>query len=172
MSQPFLGQIKLFAGNFAPRGYALCSGQLLAISQYSAVFALLGTTYGGDGVQTFGLPDLRGRLPVSQGQGPGLSNFTIGQSFGSENVTLTTNQMPGHSHAVVANSGVGTVGPSGAVWASTSSAVPAYGPSGTNALMNTASIGQAGNDQGHNNLMPVHALNFILALEGIFPTRN
>jgi len=172
MATPFLGQIKLFAGNFAPRGYIFCTGQLLTISQFSAVFALIGTTYGGDGVQTFGLPDLQSRLPVSQGQGPGLSNFTIGQSFGSENVTLTANQMPAHTHAVVANSSVGSVGPSGAIWASTNAAVLAFGASGTNTLMNTASVSQAGSSQAHNNVMPVLAVNFIFALDGIFPSRN
>jgi len=171
MATPFLAQIKLFAGNFPPRGYVFCNGQLLVISQFSAVFALIGTTYGGDGVQTFGLPDLQSRLPVSQGQGPGLPNFTIGQSFGSENVTLSANQMPTHSHTVAANSGVGSVGPAGAVWAATSAEL-VYGPSGNNALMNPLSVSQAGGNLPHNNIMPVMALNFIFALDGIFPSRN
>jgi len=171
MATPFLAQIKLFAGNFAPRGYAFCSGQLLPISQYSTVFSLVGTIYGGDGQNTFALPDLRGRLPVSQGQGPGLSSFAVGQSFGAESVTLTVNQMPAHTHTGAANSGTSSVGPSGAVWGA-SSGVLAYGPSGANALMNAASVGTQGSGQAHTNIMPVLALNFIFALEGIFPSRN
>jgi microcystin-dependent protein len=103
MSNPFLGQVIIFAGNFAPKGWAFCNGQLLAISQYTALFSLLGTTYGGDGRTTFGLPDLRGRVAVSAGQGPGLSNYTLGEQTGTETVTLSTQQMPQHNHIVNAN---------------------------------------------------------------------
>ena len=109
MSEPFLGEIKMFGGNFAPRGYALCNGQLLAIQQNTALFALLGTTYGGNGQTTFALPDLRGRVPMSSGQGPGLTSRTLGEMSGSENVTLLSNQMPAHNHSVITNSGNGDV---------------------------------------------------------------
>jgi microcystin-dependent protein len=171
MSNPFIGAVSLFAGNFAPRGWMFCQGQLLAISQYSALFALIGTTYGGDGQVTFGLPDLRGRLPIGQGQGPGLSNYVIGQSLGSETVTLTPNQMPGHSHGVTGNSSPGVSGPAGATWA-VGSGVAAYGGAASLQAMNATSISSAGGNQPHNNVMPSLALNFIIAVEGIFPSRN
>jgi microcystin-dependent protein len=171
MSNPFLGSITLFAGNFAPRGYMFCQGQLLAISQNSALFALLGTIYGGDGQTTFALPNLAGRAAVHQGQGPGLSNYVIGQSTGVENVTLTSNQLPSHSHIVNASiaATIGA-GPAGAVWAQPSSGLPyAAAP---NVAMNPAALTSSGGNQPHENMMPFLVLNFIIAVEGIFPSRN
>ncbi len=171
MSNPFLGAITMFAGTFAPRGWMLCQGQLLQISQYSALFALIGTIYGGDGQTTFGLPDLRGRLPIGQNQGPGLSNYVIGQSLGSETVTLTQNQMPGHTHTVSGNGSSGTAGPPGATWAVGSGTAP-YGSATSLQTMNANSVATTGGNQPHNNLMPCLAVSYIIAVEGIFPSRN
>ena len=171
MSNPFLGSISLFAGNFPPRGYMFCQGQLVAISQNSALFALLGTIYGGDGQTTFALPNLAGRAAVHQGQGPGLSNYLIGQSIGVENVTLSPSQLPSHSHIVNASSAVTSgAGPAGAVWAQPGSGLP-YGAT-PNVAMNPAALTSAGSSQPHENMMPFLALNFIIAVEGIFPSRN
>ena len=167
MSQPFIGQIVLFAGNFAPRGWALCNGQLLPISQNTALFSILGTTYGGNGQTTFALPDLRGRVAVSSGQGPGLTPRSLGEMAGSETVTLTASQMPAHTHAVNAtNNGQTTNRPQ--------SAVPAKGGTYSTASPDTTmnAVGNAGGSQPHDNLPPYTTLNYIIALEGIFPSRN
>ena len=170
MSVPFLGSITLFGGNFAPRGYMFCQGQLLAISQNSALFTLIGTTYGGDGQVTFALPNLAGRAAVHQGQGPGLSNYVIGQSIGVETVTLASTQLPTHSHSVSASAATGSGGPANAFWAQASSGLP-YG-SAPNTPMNAAALPFAGGNQPHENMMPFLALNFIIAVEGIFPSPN
>jgi len=178
MSNPFLGEIRMFAGNFNPRGWAFCSGQLLPIAQNDALYALLGTTYGGDGQNTFGLPDMLGRLPINQGQGPGLSTYVLGQKAGTETVTLTQQQMPGHSHAFFATTATGsqpaptnTSFPATLIGTATLYAIP-----GTSQLvqgaMNANSITAVGGNQSHNNLMPSLAINFIIALEGVFPSRN
>ncbi len=172
MSQPFLGQISMFAGTFAPRGYSYCSGQLVPIDQNDALFALIGTTYGGDGQTTFALPDMRGRLPISQGTLSGGSSYVIGQAAGTETVTLTSNQMPIHSHTFPSNSASGTaVSPSGGVIASTSLGPFATGAT-TDTAMNVASLGVAGGNQPHDNIMPFLCVGFIIAMEGIFPARN
>jgi len=169
MAQPYVGEIKMFAGNFAPSGWEFCAGQLLSIAENETLFVLIGTIYGGDGQQTFALPDLRGRLPINQGQGSGLSSYAIGQTFGVESVTLTTNQMPAHTHVPQANSGPASSGPSLGVWAS-SSGIQAYAPSGAVSAMNVASVGSQGGSQPHENRMPYLAVNFIIALFGIFPS--
>ena len=170
MANPFLGSITLFGGNFAPRGYMFCQGQLLAISQNSALFALIGTIYGGDGQVTFGLPDMRGRAANHQFQGPGLTNYIIGQQVGVETVTLLSTQMPAHSHTVSASTASGGGGPAGAFWAQPSSGLPyAAAP---NVGMNPAALTIAGGNQPHENMMPFLTLNFIIAVEGIFPSRN
>lgn len=178
MSNPFLGEIRMFAGNFNPRGWAFCKGQLLPISQNDALYALIGTTYGGDGQETFGLPDLQGRLPINQGQGPGLSNYIIGQKGGTESVTLTIQQMPAHSHTLSATTTVGNQP------APTNTSFPAtllgtaelYAVPGANPLkqgaMNNNSISAVGGNQPHENRMPALVINFIIALEGVFPSRN
>jgi microcystin-dependent protein len=179
MDNPFLGTISLFAGNFAPRGWALCNGQLMAISQNSALFSILGTTYGGDGVTTFALPNLEGRAPIHWGQGPGLTPRTIGESAGEENVTLISTQMPMHSHAVAASTTVGDQGsPTGNVLAV--SADPDSGgnplnfiaPASANTTMAPGMIAPAGGSQPHDNMQPYLAVTFIIALSGIFPARN
>ncbi|MGZ8215218.1 MAG: phage tail protein [Methylosarcina sp.] len=176
MSEPFIGEIRMVGFNYAPQGWALCDGQLLSIAQNSALFALLGTTYGGNGQTTFALPDLRGRVPLHPGQGPGLSPYILGQSSGVESVTLTANQMPAHSHAIAANSNPGEVdSPSGnfaAGIADPNSGTPlnAFAAS-ANATMNPTVVGAAGGSQPHTNLQPSLCVNFIIALEGIFPSR-
>jgi microcystin-dependent protein len=165
---PFLGEIRLFAGNFAPNGWALCNGQIMSIAQNTALFSLLGTTYGGNGQTTFALPDLRGRVPVHAGQGPNLSNYSLGQQGGVESVTLTTNHMPAHTHTLNASSNDETTN-------RPTNAVPAKGGvyDGTlNTTMNPGVVGNAGGSQPHENLPPHLTLNYIIALQGIFPSRN
>lgn len=171
MGAPFLGEIRMFGGNFAPNGFAFCDGRILAIAQNDALFALIGTTYGGDGVTTFGLPDLRGRIPVHAGQGPGLSSYVLGQSGGSETVTLITQQLPNHAHAAQAQSAAGNqAAPGGGVWAA--SGQNQFSSNAPSAGMSTAAIGSAGGSQPHDNMAPFQVVNFIIALEGVFPSRN
>ncbi len=175
MSEPFIGEITMFGGNFAPRGWAFCDGQLLAISQNDSLFSLLGTIYGGDGRTTFGLPDLRGRIPLHQGTGPGLSPRNLGSRGGEERVTLTTNQMPNHFHYVNANNAPGDqANPAGHVLAQPTQ--------GSNRLyddvepvdnkLNSAAIGDSGGSLPHQNIMPFQCVNYIIALVGIYPSRN
>lgn len=171
MATPFIGQITLFAGNFAPRGWAFCQGQLLPINQNAALFSLLGVTYGGNGTTNFALPDLRGRAPIGMGQGPGLGNYVQGQVGGVESVTLLSTQMPQHTHSLVATSALPTVAdPTGAMLPTGYSRV--YGTSATNVAMAPQSIGITGGSQPHENRPPYLAMNYIIALEGIYPSRN
>ena len=173
MAEPFLGSIVLFCGNFAPRGWALCDGQMLSIAQNTALFSILGTTFGGNGVTTFALPDLRGRVPLHPGSGPGLSTYNLGEATGSESVTLLANQMPAHSHAVAAPCSDGapsSPSPVGAVLANQDQTA-FYAASGT-AAMAVATSTPAGGSQPHENRQPSLAINFIIALEGIFPSRS
>jgi microcystin-dependent protein len=173
MDQPFLAAIFLFAATFAPRGYAFCNGQLLSIAQNTALFALIGTTYGGNGTTTFALPDFRGRVPIHPGQGPGLSNYTLGQLSGSENTTLLVSNLPQHNHSLVATSEAGsTSDPTGAYLGNTGALDREYNTSGTLVNMNAGAVGLTGGAQPFNNLQPYLAVNFIIALEGIFPSRN
>lgn len=170
MATPFIGQISMFGGNFAPRNWAFCNGQLLSIAQNSALFSLLGTTYGGNGTTTFALPDLRGRTPIHAGQGPGLSNRVLGESSGSENVTLIVSQMPSHTHAVTpgaSSSAATSENPSGQVPA----AGGAY-DSAANATLQGVTSGATGGSQPHTNMPPYLVINYIIALQGIFPSRN
>lgn len=164
----------MFAGNFAPRGWALCDGQLLAISQNDALFSLLGTIYGGDGRTTFGLPEMRGRLPIHTGSGPGLSPRTMGVRTGAENQTITANQVPSHNHSMRVSSAAGTENiPSGGLLAS-SPGVRLFRPTppvGETLAADTVGP-NAGGSQSHNNLMPFLCVNFIIALVGIYPSRT
>jgi microcystin-dependent protein len=172
MSEPFVGEIRMFAGNFAPRGWAFCDGQLLAVSQNDALFSLLGTIYGGDGRTTFGLPDVRGRVPLHQGTGPGLSLRRLGSKSGSENETLTINQLANHSHDFNANAALATVEtPAGKVVAQ-GSGVNFYREETQNMNMASGMIGHTGGSRSHANLMPTLCINFIIALFGIYPSRN
>jgi microcystin-dependent protein len=175
MSSPFLGEIVLFAGNFAPRSWAFCAGQVLAISQNTALFSILGTTYGGNGQTTFALPDLRSRVPVGQGQGPGLSSYSLGQQAGDESITLTVNEMPAHSHAatVACFNGDGNTGRSRGAFPADNSQSNTYNTTADN-QMNPAmvQVGLAGGSQPHPNIQPYTTLNYIICVEGIFPSRN
>src|SRR6266545_3110394 len=177
MSEPFIGEIIMFAGNFAPRGWAFCSGQILPIAQNTALFSILGTTFGGNGQTNFALPDLRGRVPIHPGQGPGLSNYGLGQTCGEETHTLITSDMPAHNHAAQA-SGVAAGGnsgsPGGNTWASSSNRDGIYNNAAPDSPMatNNITVGITGGSQPHNNLQPYLGINFIIALEGIFPSRN
>lgn len=172
MSSPFIGEIRLFGGNFAPAGWAFCNGQLMPISENDALFNLIGTTYGGDGQVTFGLPDLQGRLPMHMGTGPGLSTRVIGEKGGVEAVTLTVNQIPIHNHAPLAVSGNGNQStPQNGVWAGVTTSIYTSNPPDpvNNAFKNTLG-GGTGGSQPHENLMPYLAVSFIISLFGIFPT--
>jgi microcystin-dependent protein len=175
MTDPFLAEIRIFGGGFAPRGWALCNGQLLSISQNTALFALLGTTYGGNGQTTFALPNLQGAVPMQQGQGPGLSQRWLGETGGEPYVTLLTSEMPAHTHAASAVDGGGNVTtPNNAVWASAlvgRVGTNMYATGAPNQMMSTSSVGVAGGSQPHNNMPPYLTLTFIIALEGIFPAR-
>jgi microcystin-dependent protein len=166
MSSPYIGEIRIFAGNFAPAGWALCNGALMPIAENDALFALIGTTYGGDGQVTFALPNIQSRVPLHQGSG-----FVIGQVGGSEMVTLTSSQIPSHTHVPLANaggSGNPVNSPAGSVWSGwTGGGYSAEAPS---APMNAAAVGMNGGSQPHDNMMPFLAVNFIISLFGIFPT--
>ena len=174
MATPILGEIRMFAGNFAPRGYAMCNGQILSIAQNTALFSLLGTTYGGNGTTTFALPNLQSRVPIHMGQGPGLSPYVEGQQGGAELVTLNTSQMPIHNHLV------NSVG-NGGNQASPVSNLPAVESTGTSlnysnaaatGTMSPTTVANAGGNQPFSVVQPYLVINFIIALQGIFPSRN
>lgn len=177
---PLLAEIRLFAGNFAPNGWAFCQGQLLSIAQNTALFSLLGTTYGGDGMVTFGLPDLRGRVPIGFGQGPGLPYYVLGEQSGEPNHTLLTTEMPAHNHAAQAQinavSGGGNVGsPANAYPAASTARDNIYSSATPNSTMSPqaaqVTLGISGGSQPHNNMQPYLGLNYIIALQGIYPSR-
>ena len=170
MPDPFIGELTLFAGNFAPRGWALCDGQLLDISQNSALFSILGTTYGGDGRTTFALPDLRGRVAMHPGRGAGLTPRNLGQKGGEEAVTLSVNQIPSHDHQVNCNALRGdAVSPQGNIPASDPD--KPYKNTGTD-KMSANMIANTGGNQSHDNMQPFNCINYIIALEGIYPSRS
>jgi microcystin-dependent protein len=175
--EPFIGEISIFAGNFAPRGWAFCNGQLLPISQNTALFSLLGTTYGGDGRTTFALPDLRGRVPMHAGDGPGLQPRSLGEKGGKEEVNLTLTQMPSHSHPVSGtvrayNGNPDSESPEETVLANGDF----YSSQSPDVKMHTDSVqitlGNTGGSQPHTNVQPYQCVNYIIALEGVFPSRN
>lgn len=172
MADPFIGEIKMVGFNFPPRGWAYCNGQLLSIVQNTALFALLGTTYGGNGQTTFGLPNLMGRTPVHAGQGPGLSPMTLGEMAGTETITLNLTQA-GHAHALKASANqASATTPAGNVLASKRrGGKDIYNPASPVPL-HPLSVGQAGGSQPHDNTQPYLGLNFVIALQGIFPSRN
>jgi microcystin-dependent protein len=166
----------MFAGNFAPRGWAFCAGQILSIAQNTALFSILGTTFGGNGQTTFALPDLRGRSAVGVGQGPGLSNIQLGEMAGTETVTLTIANMPSHNHLINCdNTGQSSTAPSGLIPGLSddrTTSLPIYSGNAANATMNPAMVGSSGNGLPFNVRDPYLGINFIIALEGIFPSRN
>lgn len=190
--EPFIGQVILFAGNYAPRGWAFCSGQLLPIAQHNALFSILGTTYGGDGRTTFALPDLRGRVPIHSGQGPGLRPYQLGQRGGAEEVTLNTNEIPSHTHSgsisntsceiqstLEVGSGKGTGAAHGGHLADTNDYKSAGGGGQIGGLKSqvdtfsaTLNINPTGGSQPHYNMQPFCTLNYIIALMGTYPSRD
>ncbi|MEQ1936087.1 MAG: tail fiber protein [Fimbriimonadaceae bacterium] len=170
MSDPFLGEIRPFGFNFPPRGWALCSGQILPIAQNQALFSLLGTTYGGNGQTTFALPNLNERVANSQGQGPGLSNYDLGQVGGASEATLLQSQIPSHGHSVSTAASPTTNSPVGALPAS--SVGHALYDSTVNSAMAPDTIAPAGGSQPHENMQPTLVINYSIALQGIFPPRN
>lgn len=175
MSDQFVAEIRIFPFNFAPTGWALCNGQLMPISQNTALFALLGTTYGGDGKSTFALPDLQGSAPMQQGQGPGLSLRDLGETGGEQNVTLLATEMPAHTHGVQASGGSDSATPTNNAWASGQKGfgnVYAASNAPTNVQMNPFGTSIAGGSLPHNNMQPYLGLNFCIALQGIFPPRT
>ena len=172
MSQPFIGEIRLFAGNFAPVGWSFCDGQIIAISENSTLFNLIGTTYGGDGQQTFALPDLRSRVPLHQGQGSGLSAYQIGQNGGVENVTLAVGQLPAHSHGLKASLHEALSTATEADYLGSTTQSQHYGSGTPDVPMDPDTLTSVGGNQPHLNLAPFTALNYIIALYGVYPSQN
>jgi microcystin-dependent protein len=173
MAEAYLGELRLFPYNFAPSGWAMANGQILSIAQNTALFSLLGTTYGGNGTTTFQLPDMRGRVPVSQGQGVGLSPYVLGETLGVETVTLNTAEIPAHTHAVNANGAKGNESsPIGSFPAADASEITAEYSRGSSGTMNANMIANAGGSQPHENRQPTLVLTWCIALQGIFPARN
>jgi microcystin-dependent protein len=175
MADQFVGEIRIFAGNFAPTGWAMCNGQLLPISQNTALFSLLGTYYGGDGKSTFALPNLQGSAPVHRGQGPGLSDYFQGQTGGENNVTLLTTEIPAHNHQAMGIAASGQTAPDPAVvWGTLAGRTPPplYSSLTPNVTMSPTALGVSGSSFPHNNLQPALVLNFIIAQQGIFPPRS
>lgn len=178
MSQPYIGEVRMFPFDWPPRHWALCAGQLMSIQQNQALFSLLGTTYGGNGMSTFGLPDLRGRAPMSSGQLPGGQNYIEGESAGTEQVSLINAQMPMHNHMFMANTTNGdTALPSGNFLAAAHqgpTSISTYAAAGTGSLVSLApdSLGIAGGSQPHPNMQPYLVMNYSIALYGVFPSRN
>lgn len=174
MSDPFVAEIRILACNFAPTGWAMCNGQLLPISQNTALFSLLGTQYGGDGKSTFALPDLQGSAPVHQGQGPGLSDYFIGQSGGSETVSLVQTEIPAHNHQASGVSGNGPTSPANNTWGTGAGRTPPpmYVSGAPNVTMGATALGIAGGSLPHNNMQPYLVLNFCIAMQGVFPPRG
>lgn len=169
MPEPFVGEIRMFAGNFPPSGWAFCDGQPMPISENEVLFQLIGTTYGGDGEETFNLPNLQSRVPVHQGTSGGVT-YTLGESAGVEEVTLTVQQIPVHTHALLGSTGIGTqASPQGNVLA-TNNAVSLYKASPVTGALNAQSNGPAGGSQPHTNLQPYLCINFIISLFGVFPS--
>jgi microcystin-dependent protein len=174
MSSPFVAEIRIFAGNFAPTGWATCDGQILPISQNTALFSLLGTTYGGNGQSTFALPNLQGSAPMHAGQGPGLSERLLGEQGGEQNVTLLVSELPAHSHGAVATSGSNQDSPAANAWSSigTTRTPPALYSDTQNTQMSPLALAISGGSLPHNNMSPYLCLTFIIALQGVFPPRS
>ncbi|TPK71835.1 phage tail protein [Mesorhizobium sp. B2-3-3] len=167
MAQPYVGEIRMFAGNFAPAGWMFCEGQLLPISENETLFNLIGTTYGGDGQSTFALPDLRGRLPIHQGNG-----FVLAETGGAEEITLTMQQLPNHGHAMLASTAAGTRNSPAASVTAASPSVTLYTADVTDANMAAAAVSFVGGNQPHNNFQPYLCVDFIISLFGIFPSQT
>lgn len=171
MAQPYVGEIRMFGGNFAPAGWMFCSGQLLPISENETLFNLIGTTYGGDGQNTFALPNLQGRVPIHMGTGTGLSTRVLGETGGTEQETLTLQQIPLHTHQAVASSTGASDSPNGNVWATATGGALPYGPDPGEATLNAGSLFTAGGNQPHDNMIPFLGISFIISLFGVFPSQ-
>jgi microcystin-dependent protein len=169
---PFIGQIRIFAGNFAPVGWLFCDGSLLSIDEYQALYALLGTTYGGDGANNFGLPDLRGRTPIHQGFGPDGQNYVIGEQLGDETETLLPNHLPAHTHTLTASSAIANTPNPANNYIAQSSQVNAFFGDNPNVTMQNNALTLVGGSQPHENRMPFLTTSFIIAYEGIFPQHS
>jgi microcystin-dependent protein len=174
MANPFVAEIRIVGFNFPPIGWAFCNGQIMPISQNTALFSLLGTTYGGDGRSTFGLPNLQGIAPMQQGQGPGLSLRTLGETGGEQTVTLLQSQIPAHNHFAMAAAPLGEASPNAHTWGSSVKGheVMLYAPPPANTTMNPNALAPAGNSLPHDNMPPYLTLNFIIALQGVYPPRS
>jgi microcystin-dependent protein len=174
MSEPFIAEVKIVSFNFPPKGWAFCNGQTLAISQNQALFSILGTTYGGNGTVAFALPNLQARSPIHYGNGPGLTNYALGQNGGTESVSLTPDQMPAHSHQAFASANSATTSvPTNAVVAKKARfGKDVFAPPGNPVPMRADALTPAGASQPHDNMQPYLTLNFVIALVGIFPSRN
>lgn len=175
MADPFIGEIRMFAGNYQPQGWAFCDGRLMSINENQALYSLLGTNYGGDGVSTFGLPDMRGRVPLHYGHGNGLSIRTLGQKFGTEYETLTIEQMPSHEHQLMANNAPtsNTNSPANMVLAKSPAEFQNFTTDiTTSSTLSSSALSSSGNNQPHVNVMPAQALSFIISLSGIFPMHS
>lgn len=173
MDNAILGEIRIFGGNFAPYQWAFCQGQLLSIAQNTALFSILGTQYGGNGTTNFALPNLQGSVPVNQGSGPGLTPRTVGEEFGAPSTTLTINNIPSHTHQVIASSANGTTNvPTNNIFAARGKADNDLTTVNPNVTMNPLAIGLSGSSLPVNNIQPSLALNFIIALQGVFPQRS
>ncbi len=175
MAEPYIGEIRMFAGNFAPQGYQLCQGQTLPISDYEVLFNLIGTTYGGDGQSTFNLPNLQSRVAIHQGADGSGNSYVIAQKGGQEAVILTASQLPVHGHALAANNTVGAAtatSGSGALFGATTAGTNVYGTGATLAALSTKAISATGNSQPHSNVKPYQCINFIIATEGVYPSQN
>jgi len=174
MSNPFLAEIRIFPFNFAPKGWAFCDGQILPLSQNTALFSLLGTTYGGDGKSNFALPNFQGNSPIQQGQGAGLSLHDLGETSGTDTVTLLATEIPAHKHAANCSSGMGDqYGPPNNFWATDAGGNDEYNVAATpNMPMAAGALGPTGGNLPHNNLQPYLVLNFCIALQGVYPPRT
>lgn len=171
MGTPYIGEIRMVGFNFAPVGWAFCNGALVPISENDALFNLIGTTYGGDGQETFALPNLQSRIPIHAGTGPGLSTYVIGESGGTETVTLTTTQIPSHNHAAQATTTQGNqASPQNGIWADPGQGV--YGTGAGSLAMKANLVGISGGSQPHENMMPFLTINFIISLFGVFPSQT
>lgn len=173
MADPYIGEIRIFAGNFAPQGWAFCQGQLLSIAEYDVLFSLIGTTYGGDGQSNFALPNLAGRLPLHQGTGPGLSTRIIGELGGAEAISLNTGQMPIHQHTAVCQDAAGDqLNPQAHFWSKDGTSSTAPYNTDANSMMASTAISTAGQGIAHENLQPFLVINYIIAFTGLYPSHS
>ncbi len=170
MAQPYVGEIRMFAGNFAPAGWLFCDGSLLAISENDTLFALIGTTYGGDGQSTFAVPDLRSRVPIHQGTGSFGTSYFLAETGGVESITLNLNQIPIHNHTPLASNTGGSDNPANNFWASSTTGKP-YNAGPPTIQLNAGTIGTAGGNQSHDNMIPFLCVSYIISLFGIFPSQ-